>query len=181
MTNQYHLKDEFGSSPFLNFRYEGKEVTFRSLKGIDAENDSRYLSTEHDVITDWSTVCREALSDDEYKESETPCWEGHYEQFGLVMLNLANMCRFRKTYDNRWSPYFDRVLPSSDLHEIIYSGYGGTEDRIFYRAWFTLLGHPDFLKSSLLGFEALNYKNTELQLLISFTDLNHALLAKKNS
>ena len=165
-------------SPFLNFRYEGKEVTFHSLKGIEAEKDEgRYLSTEHQVITDWATVCREALSGD-YKESETSCWEGHYEQFGLVMLNLAKMCRYRKTHDDRWNPFFDSTLPSNYLHPIIYNGYSGTEDRIFYRAWFSLLGHPDFLTSSLIGMEALNYKTTELQLLISFTDLNYRLLKK---
>jgi hypothetical protein len=172
MSNQYRLRDDFGKSPFLNFRYEEKEVTFRSLKGIEAVDDSRYLSTEHEVITDWATVCKDALSG-EYKESETPCWEGHYEQFGLVMLNLANMCRYRKGHDGKWIPFFDSILPSDYLHGIIYSGYCGTEDRIFYRAWFTLLGHPDFLSSSLRGTEALYYKSTELKLLISFTDLNY--------
>ena len=167
-------------SPFLNYRYEGKEVTFHSLKGIEPEDKNNYLSTEHDVISDWITTSRESLLG-EFKESETPCWEGHYEQFGLVMLNLANMCRYRKTYDNKWNSYFDSVLPSQHLHEFIYSGYGGTEDRVFYRAWFSLLGHPDFLGTSFIGMESINYKTTELQLLLSFTDLNHSLLKKKHS
>lgn len=178
MSNPYQLKDDLGMFPFINYRYEGKEITFYSLKGVEPDEGSRFLATEHEVIMDWATVSNEALTSKEFKESDTPCWEGHYEQFGRVMLNLANMCRDRKTLDGKWNPYFDSVLPKSNLHKFILSGYGGTEDRVFYRAWFSLLGHPDFLSQSLIEMESTNFKTTELQLLLSFNDLNRHLFTK---
>jgi hypothetical protein len=179
MEKLYRLRDDAGSMPFLDYRYKDKEITFRLLKGIENEKKFHYLSTEHDVIVDWSSVCKEALSGED-KESTTPCWDGHYEQFGLVMLNLANMTRYKKTYDGKWNDYFEHIMPHDDLNEYIYKGYSGTGDRVYYRAWFALLGHPDFLKSSFIGYEALNYKTTELQLLISFTDINSNLINKKS-
>ena len=179
MSNFYQLKADIHLSPFLSYRYEGKDVTFHSLKGVQPEDGNRYLGTEHEVISDWTNVSKEALSG-EYKESEIPCWEGHYEQFGMVMLNLANMSRYRKEFSGEWNPYYESAL-TTDLHEVIYTGYAGTMDRVFYRAWFSLLGHPDFTKSSLTRIESLNYKNTELELLISFNDLNNRLLSIKTN
>jgi hypothetical protein len=177
MSNIYQLKADIQTTPLLSYRYEGKDITFHSLKGVQPEENNNYLATEHEVINDWKKVCEEALSA-EYKESEIPCWEGHYEQFGLVMLNLANMSRYRKDFAGKWNPYYDSAL-TDDLHELIYTGYSGTMDRIFYRAWFALLGHPDFNKFSLTRTESLNYKNTELELLISFNDLNSRLLSNR--
>jgi len=97
MTSQYQLNEELRQYPFFKYRYDEKQVTFYSLMGIEPEENSHLLNTAHEVITNWSKVCEELFTD-EMSESDLLCWQGHYEQFGLVMFNLAKMCRNRKTH-----------------------------------------------------------------------------------
>jgi hypothetical protein len=178
MRKLYRLRDEFNSSPLLDYRYQGKEITFHALKGIEPENKFSFLSTEHHVITDWMRFSEQAL-EDPHAESEIKCWPGHHEQFGLVMLNYGKMCKNRKNFEGKWNSFLDSSLPI-DNYQQVFNGPRGTADRIYYRVWFSLLGHPDFLKQSLInGYEMLVRKDIELSLCIAFDDLNRNLRTKK--
>jgi len=181
MNKIYRLKDDLGMFPYLNYRYEKKDMVIHKKNGIKSDGVGfKSLSTEHEIIMNWAKVCKEALTA-YFKESDMVCWDGHYEQFGMVMLNLAKLCRNRLTLDNKWYPDLDGIFPEKNLHDIILSGYGGTEDRIFYRAWLSLLGHPSFVGQSLIGMENTQYKMAEYRLLFSFNDLNRQLLANRET
>ena len=175
MPDRYRLKDNSSVYPLLNYRYKGKLMTYHALKNIE-ESGSCYLKTEHDVITKWAEFSKQAL-EGKYAESKVKCWIGHYEQFGVVMLNYGKMCRYRKNYKGNWDEFLESALPT-DCYDQVFTGPTGSADSTFYRVWFTLLGHPDFLANSLIGAEVLTQKINELSLTIAFDDLNRSLLKK---
>jgi hypothetical protein len=172
MSEEYQLNDSFNLA--INYRYvDDKIIHFTKL--IEQPSEGRgYLKTEHDVITAWADFAKHALEGED-AESEIKCWKGHYDQFGMVMLNYANMCRYRKDYAGNWNSFFESALPT-DCYDHLFEGPSGTEDRIYYRVWFALLGHPNFLTQTLLGMEALTYKSNELSLCIAFENFNSSLM-----
>lgn len=177
MSEEYQLTDSHNLA--INYRYVDDKIIHFSKLVEQPSNGSTYLKTEHNVITAWADFAKQAL-EGEYAESQQKCWEGHYEQFGMVMLNYANMCRYRKDYSGKWNEFFDSAMPN-DCYEYIYQGPSGTEDRTYYRVWFSLLGHPDFLTQSLIGMEVMTYKCHELSLTIAFEDFNRNLIERSKS
>ncbi len=177
MSEEYQLTDSYNLA--INYRYvDDKIIHFSKL--VEQPTDGRtYLKTEHNVITAWAEFAKQAL-EGEYSESELKCWDGHYEQFGMVILTYANMCRYRKDYAGKWNDFFESALPK-DCYGHLFEGPSGTEDRIYYRVWFALLGHPDFLTQSLIGMETLTYKTNELSLCIAFENFNRSLFERSKS
>ena len=174
MENEYQLKDPDDLG--INYRYSNdKLVNFLTLVE-QREGHDGYLTTTHEVITAWAYFAKQAL-EGEYAESNLKCWEGHYEQFGIVMLHHANMSRYRKDHKENWNEFFESAIPI-DCYDHLYQGPSGTEDRRYYRVWFSLIGHPDFLSQSIIGPENLAYKCTELELCIAFDDFNRSLRAR---
>jgi hypothetical protein len=177
MSEKYQLTDSHNLA--INYRYLDDKIIYFSKLIEQPTDGSKYLKTEHEMITEWANFAQQAL-EGEYAESKIKCWEGHYEQFGIVMLTLANMCRYREDYAGKWNEFFESALPT-DCYNHLFEGPNGTEDRIHYRVWFALLGHPDFLKQSLIGMETLNYKANELSLCIAFEDFNRSLFNRSKS
>lgn len=177
MTREYQLTDRHNLA--INYRYVDDKIVYFSKLVEQPTDGGSYLKTEHNIIIEWADFARQALEGED-PESKIKCWEGHYEQFGMVMLNYANMCRYRKDHAGKWNEFFDSALPT-DSYDHLFEGPNGSEDRIYYRVWFALLGHPDFLKQSLIGMEALTYKINELALCIAFEDFNKILLKRTKS
>lgn len=173
----YRLNDIHKTKPVLRYRY-GQDGIDYSSKLVEPSNDgSDFLATEQDVISEWAHFAKLAFIG-EFRESDSKCWVGHYEQFGMVMLNLAKMARYRKGFQGHWNDWYDGVMDDEMYHYIL-TGPTGTEDRILYRCWFRLLGHPDFLDETLNKSEVYSYKLAELCLYIAFDDMNRRLLYKK--
>lgn len=177
MPDEYQLKDSDNLA--INYRYVDDKIIHISKLLEQPKDGHTFLKTEHDVIIEWANFAKQAL-EGEYPESKIKCWEGHYEQFGMVMLTYANMSRYRKDYAGKWNEFYESAFPI-DCYDHLYKGPSGTEDRIYYRVWFALLGHPDFLTQSLIGMETLTYKANELSLCIAFKDFNRSLAERSNS
>jgi len=174
MPNEYQLKDSDNLA--INYRYADDKLIYFSKIIEQPSNSKKYIKTEHNLITEWADFAKQSL-EGQYPESNIKCFEGHYEQFGMVMLTYANMCRYRKDYAGKWNKFYDSILPD-DCYDHLFEGPNGTEDRIYYRVWFALLGHPDFLNQSLIGMENLSYKINEISLCIAFEDFNKSLIKR---
>jgi len=175
MTKEYRYQADCSDYAPINCRYGDVGVDYRSRPVEPSDSGRDFLATEYDVIMAWADLARNALVG-EYRENDLKCWEGHYEQFGMVMLNLARMSRSRKGHDGLWKEWYDIFIGKS-LYNIIYEGPGSTEDRIFYRCWYCLIGHPDYLHPTISCLEFYTYKATEMTLHIAYEDLKWRLLS----
>lgn len=176
MNKEYRFDDVSKSEPMLDFRLDMADIDYRS-RLIEPCNSGRdFLTTEYDVIMAWADLARNAHIG-KYRESDLKCWEGHYEQFGLVMLNLANMSRYRKGYDGLWEEWYDIFL-SEALYSGLYRGPIGKADRIFFYCWFRLLGHPDYQCPTIDDVDFYFFSGTEICLRIAYQDLNCSLFTK---
>lgn len=94
-----------------------------------------------DVINAWRRIIESAFEDP--AESDMPCWHGHYDQFGIIMLYLIERATEYedKSLDDEW--FEDIKHFSAILSDYILPS--GTGERIYYRAWLSLIGHPDFV------------------------------------
>jgi hypothetical protein len=103
--------------------------------------------TEQDVIVQWSEFAKDAF-DPANPESSTPVDESHFLQFGIIMLSLAKLSRYRSQYAEKWTNVHDTMI-TDDVWEIIYNGPNSSEERQYYRSWFSILGHTDFCKPKI--------------------------------
>ena len=160
-----------GKYSALNYRYTEKESLFHRLRDIPNDFKGVVVKTEHQVISVWSSFAKEALIG-EFSESKIKCWQGHYEQFGRVMLQLANISYYKKDARGEWVKTYHSLLPEPEDVEYIFRGPSGTEDRRYYRCWFSLIGHPDFMHEKVTGMEAFTYSYIELILNMAFQDFS---------
>ena len=172
----YRLIDESEVFPLINWRYTPKLKTYHSLKGIEHSYDNNFFSTEHEVISFWiNHLKKEISSQPQFKKST--CWAGHFDLFGLTMLNLAKMSKQRTNGRGKWSQLLEEVIPKNLYIEIL-SGRINDYTRTSHITWMKLIGHPLFQSQSLLSMHLVEEKLDELRLVISFYDLNRNLTKK---
>jgi hypothetical protein len=110
--------------------------------------------TEFDLAFNWSNFAKQSIGKVEYSESDIPCWNGHYEQFGRIMLEIMRLSRDKKMLDK--SKAFFEMIPN--IEDLTFIGEpSGTEDRTFYRLWFSFIGHPAFTHPRIQNLEAETY------------------------
>lgn len=177
MTKTYRLRNIYKNNPTLDFRLGMDGINYHNRRVEPSDNGLRYLETEHDVIMAWADFARDALEgvSPDADSSGLRCWNGHYEQFGMVMLTLANMTRYRKNGRGEWNPLYESTLWPG-LYDNVYEGPNGTECRNYYRCWFSIMGHPDYQRPSF-GPEFVNNKDKELALCIALESfMSHLVL-----
>lgn len=176
MINQYRLQDPNNSNRVVQYQYGDDGIDYRSRLIEQSDDGSKFLRTEYDVIKSWADFARDALEGDypDFQSSGLACWAGHYDQFGMVMMNLANMSRYRTDCHGDWNQFLENSI-SKYCFQYILQGADGSEDRMYYRSWFTMIGHPDFLKPIVLDIEIIQYKSIELALCLSVTCLKSHL------
>jgi len=129
----------------LNWQDTDDENMIRALKPIPEEFMRNEFKSEADVIQDWADFSRTAFLNTGTSESSIPLWDFHHIQFGRIMLQLANMLYYKKDYRGQLSPYHQISNEHFDMNgSLIFEGAISSEDRKFYRIWYTLLGHPDY-------------------------------------
>lgn len=169
----YRLIDDSEVFPLINWQYTPDLKIIHSLKGIEHHTDYNFLSTEHEVISFWiKHLENEISSHPQFKKST--CWSGHFDLFGLTMLNLAKMSKQRKNGRGNWSQLLDEIIPK-DLYIEILSGFVDNYTLTTHLSWMKLIGHPSFLSQGLLSVRLVNEKLEELRLVTSFYDLNRNL------
>lgn len=138
----YRIPKDQDAIPFFYYELNEDDRVAHALTSLN-HPDSRL--TRLDVIQEWRGIMRSAFND--FPESPMPCWHGHYDQFGRVMLCLVERAaEFRAgKLKDQW---FRNIEYCADaLFEDIVPM--GSEDRVFYRAWLSLIGHPDFVRLSV--------------------------------
>lgn len=172
------IKRYFKDPSMTHFRFSDDDVDYSSCPvgwfHPDYLDDPRYplLETEHDVIKSWSDFAKNAFSP-EFENSDLKCWEGHDEQFGMVMLNLAKMDRFGQDSGRYFDMEFDRYLERGDYLSI----YVGPQDRSgysYYRSWLGLIGHPDFQHAFSFEEDYFSWRNA-IALRTSYLDVKSRL------
>lgn len=160
----------------LNWTLDDTTTTLLKLHQIEPDYSSNF---QHGfaVIKAWSEFAQEAWSGQNLEATE-PCWPHHHDQFGRVMLYLAEMCLSRKDFAGKTSRFLDQYLPDSSFAQRIFSGPTGTDDRIFYRAWYRLIGHPDFLTDHVCLPDSTEYNYFTFLLSLSNEHFNLALIKK---
>ena len=182
MSIEHRIFNTFNNQPLLDYRYDGKAQTFHTLVQLPIQYQHQDFQNEHDLITDWSNAARDVLAD-LHAESETKLWEGHIEQFGRVMLELAKLCDDSINNKSSLVASLRSLLPEFDGNDAsFYFVYSGSAQLVFCRAWFSLLAHPLFINEHLnagwMGFDFLYF-----QLLVDLAaqNLNDKLKKKSKS
>jgi hypothetical protein len=177
MTKIYKLEDRY-NKPALRYRYGDDGIDYSKRLVEPSDDGCHFLRTEQDVIHAWADYAKQSLVG-EYRESDQRCWVGHYEQFGMVMLTLGRISRYRKDYRGLVNPYLEAKIPRHTYPDI-FIGPWSSECRIYYRSWFSLVGHPDFLGSDVLSPESIKYKETEFLLSIAVQEFHMGLGSLKD-
>jgi len=146
--SEYKLQVEYPPA-IASYTFENdKTVVFQKMKELPDLLKSAEINNEYDLAKAWADFAEQALIG-EFAESKLTCWRGHYEQFGRVMLELMRMSRDKVNEENKAI-----VEMTPDLDNFTFIGQpGDTEDRTFYRIWFSLIGHPDYQNPRIANIE----------------------------
>lgn len=165
---------------FLEYEYnDSKEISYMVMKGTGhLENGA--LSSANDIIMHWREFAENALTG-EHAECDLTCWSGHYDQFGRLMYHLIDVGLRKDEYvkAERLRPLTSQLLPTDDFFKNLAAGVTGTEDRIFYRCWFELIGHPNFQKSIFTTFEPMLYTHWRYIFSHLATELGYTMYRKE--
>ena len=176
---QYRKQDPYNS--FLSYMYDNsKEIGF--LQSVTLfEYGIAETGSANSLIEAWTGFSRDALIG-EYAESKLTCWEGHYQQLGCLMFHLFDVVRRKTEYADakRFSKVQLDFFPDKEFSELLVEGPNGSEERIFYRCWFGLIGHPDFQASPLDSPEAHTYAYWTYVFASLAIDLGRTLDVKKD-
>ncbi len=173
--NEYKLQVEYPPAIASYTFASDKTVVFHKLKELPDLIKSTEIKNEYDLAKAWADFAEQALIG-EFAESKTKCWRGHYEQFGRVMLELMRMSRDKILEKNK---AIAEMTP--DLNNFTFIGQpGDTEDRTFYRIWFSLIGHPDYQYPRIANIEFGTYNYWGYLIGIAVNKVNAQLYELKN-
>lgn len=174
MTQVYRLDTSYLRRDVMVLRYDPEMQQMKRLIDVPRKYLHPPIRTEHDVICGWAKFAENSFSQDSVK-SELSCWQGHYEQFGMTMLNLLNLSQRRS------NPFHDKVLPAYENVEHIYAPDTDSSQRAFYRSWFSMIGHPHFMQQGVVGMEIEFGAYIRLCLTVAWDDLVAQASLKKSA
>ncbi len=174
--SEYRLENEF-APPIVSYTFANdKTVAFQQMKELPDSIQSTDIKNEFGLAKAWADFAEEALVG-EFAESKLQCWRGHYEQFGRVMLELMRMSRDKA---NEKVKAIAEMTPDLDNFKFI-GQPGDTEDRTFYRIWFSLIGHPDYQHPPIANIEFGIYNYWGYLMGVAVTKVNKQLYEMKNN
>ena len=164
-----------------DFRYTEQERIIRRSVPINPIKDViEYYKSEDDVITEWAGAARESL-EGSGSDGLINCWDGHYEQFGVVIMSLANIASTGKGWNGRWIEAMEAYVKPSHAQEVLCWGpYTSSASRAWYRAWFNLIGHPQFRGLEIMDVDALRYRSYECALIVAYWDLEDKIRTERS-
>jgi hypothetical protein len=137
----HQLKDKH-NDPLLNYRHDLKQQNKLSLlPNISFGNDCS--TSANKIVASWSDFAKDALIG-EHRESSLVCWDGHYEQFGRLMYEFYTISANRSVRLANYHIVMQNTFPHVKSLGFIPAGPCSSVDATLYRAWFSMLGHPDF-------------------------------------
>lgn len=135
---QYRVAKERDVMSFIHYELNQKNKSPYIVKQLRYKEIN---SSKIDLINGWRRTIESAFGSS--AESKMPCWHGHYDQFGVVMLYLTEQAiQFDlNILEDEWfrdiEYHADKLLDGA-----VITGLG---DPIFHRAWLSMIGHPDFV------------------------------------
>jgi hypothetical protein len=157
-TLPYQVPEAFRSDRLLGWRFSENDRLFHSLRALPDDFQRDGFHTQSDLIAAWIELAQSAFAG-EMRESAIPCWDGHYEQFGMLMLQIALSSDKRGQDGIGDAELIDVIMPERDFGEAGFWMTSGSADRTWYRAWFAMIGHPDFgYIEAQMGQESMTYQ-----------------------
>lgn len=134
----YRIPQKQKAIPFLYTELTEDE---RIIMALTSLNHIEHNLSQLDFVIGWRNFIESAFANS--PESNTPCWHGHYDQFGIIMLYLFERASeyISGNLEDEW--FRDIEHFSGLLHDAVVPQ--GSPERMFYRAWLSLIGHPDFV------------------------------------
>lgn len=141
----YRISNKMGAIPFLYYQLTENDEAQYALTEL---NNPKGTITQLEAINNWRKFIKRNMSG-EFRDSDIPCWDGHYDQFGIVMLYLMEKA----------TEYKNNTLNDDRFRDVEYhlatlfdpSPPGDSADRIYYRAWLSFIGHPHFAHLHLMN------------------------------
>jgi hypothetical protein len=104
------------------------------------------IITEADLINVWAEYSISESRHKEFPAVDLGIWKWHHYQFGLVILQLANLLYYCKDFRGVEDRYFRTLNTDFEMKgELFFNGPTGSEDRVYYRIWYALIGHPEYI------------------------------------
>jgi len=171
---EFRLK---ANSGLLNYTFDqDKSIVFQKLKGLPEQLQTSNVKNEFDLAKAWADFAKMSVEDSDFPETSMPIWNGHYEQFGRVMLELVRISRDREKHKGKG---FYSTIPL--LEDISFMGEpSGTEDRTFYRIWLNFIGHPEHQHPHINNIEAATYAWWGLLMTWAFSQVERLLYEQED-
>ncbi|NBS34272.1 MAG: hypothetical protein EBS82_00280 [Methylocystaceae bacterium] len=176
MANKYKSsKNAQDREILLRYRYDKPAKTRHAAQSLPGIYQTQELKTEHDFINLWTRFA-DFPFEAEPSEQAINCWIGHKEQFGRLMLQLFRLLHTKKTWDGAELALRYALTPFREIlvEDLIHPEISADHD--WYRAWFSIIGHPDFQRLETRNIASkVNYMKKKLLLAVAIQDLTRQL------
>ncbi len=176
MANKYKSsKNAQDREILLRYRYDRPTKTRHAAQSLPGIYQTQELKTEHDFIDLWARFADFPFEADP-SEPAIKCWIGHKEQFGRLMLQLFRLLHTKKTWDGAEFTLRYALTPFREIlvEDLIHPEISADHD--WYRAWFSIIGHPDFQRLETRNIASkVNYMKKKLLLAVAIQDLTRQL------
>lgn len=180
MTEQYKVSKHIRENEVIFcYRYSDEHRNFHSNILLPTSFQSPDLKTEDDFIQLWMNFSYFPFENNPAFSKIHP-WKGHCEQFARVMLQFMRWCDKRQTWDGTQIKSFDMIMPDREVITGNFWHPANSSEHDWYRAWYSMIGHPDFLGVEASGtIDFIEYMKKKLLLSVSFYDLSELLRSEE--
>jgi hypothetical protein len=180
MTDQYKVPKHIRENEIIFcYRYSEEHRNFHSNIFLPSSFQSPDLKTEDDFMQIWMNFSYFPF--DNYPAfSIIRPWRGHCEQFARVMLQFMRWCDKRQTWDGTQIKSFDMIMPDREVITGSFWHPANSSEHDWYRAWYSLIGHPDFIGVEVSGnIDFIEYMKKKFLLSVAFYDLSELLRSEE--
>ena len=145
----------------LNYRLTTQE-RFRHWLNGDLANLLAWMEMAQSVFDGYNNAIH-----------KQPIWDGHIEQFGLVMTHLSDILKTRHDHTGRFVKEWDRIFPEHGEYSWCDEPANCPIDDLLASAWFRLIGHPEFTGPNLFSTSYASGSYYEFLVAVAADDLNN--------
>jgi hypothetical protein len=161
------------------YRYNEENIDLHRSINMPISFQSPDLRSEDDFMKLWIDFSLFPFNSSSTESNIRP-WKGHCEQFARVMLQFMRMCNKRLTWDGRDVPNLHSIMPAREVISGSFWHPARNSEHDWYRAWYSLIGHPDYLRVDARGsFEAFEYQKKKFLLAAVIYDLSDFLKSEQ--
>lgn len=180
MADQYKVQKHIRESEVVFcYRYDEDNRKFHSELVLPSSFQSPDLKTEDDFIQIWMNFSYYPFDSSPAFSNIRP-WKGHCEQFARVMLQFMRWCDRRQTWDGAQIKSLEMIMPDREVITGNFWHPANSSEHDWYRAWYSLIGHPDFLGVEASGdMKFIEYMKKKFLLSVAIYDLSELLRSEQ--